>query len=256
MHSSSSIARVVKHCFFAVGSWFRYVDWFLTTIRTHTQAYIVFDSPIESRRATHKDRETFGDKFGDRYVRVYPTLDSDLPDMQAAMTQQSTQVTVKGLVVMLSRWPLTFEDRCEFQGNGHSHGHSDSVVKIKSLPFDASQLDVINFFDGFKMKANGVQLVVRSDNKPTGEVRYPLVTLKLNVPSDCYLQLTMQWCLFLQPGLCRFWKPWWSWPSDQREGSQGLLREVWWPLCAPHSGWFQAHSLLRSLPVVDPHPAP
>ena len=56
-------------------------------------------------------------------------------------------------------------------GAGHAHNHSDSVVKIKSLPFDATQLDVLQFFDGFKMKANGVQLVVRSDNKPTGEVR-------------------------------------------------------------------------------------
>ena len=57
------------------------------------------------------------------------------------------------------------------QGHGHAHSHSDSVVKIKSLPFDATQLDVLQFFDGFKMKPNGVQLVVRSDNKPTGEVR-------------------------------------------------------------------------------------
>jgi RNA recognition motif-containing protein len=47
----------------------------------------------------------------------------------------------------------------------------DSVIKMKSLPFDASQLDIITFFEGFKLKPNGVQLVVRSDNKPTGEVR-------------------------------------------------------------------------------------
>lgn len=46
----------------------------------------------------------------------------------------------------------------------------DSVVKMKSLPFDATQLDIIQFFDSFKLKPNGVQLVVRSDNKPTGEV--------------------------------------------------------------------------------------
>lgn len=47
----------------------------------------------------------------------------------------------------------------------------DSVVKMKSLPFDATQLDIINFFADFRLKPNGVQLVVRSDNKPTGEVR-------------------------------------------------------------------------------------
>ena len=54
---------------------------------------------------------------------------------------------------------------------GHSHGHLDSVVKMKSLPFDATQLDIIQFFEAYKLKPNGVQLVVRSDNKPTGEVR-------------------------------------------------------------------------------------
>jgi hypothetical protein len=56
------------------------------------------------------------------------------------------------------------------QGNSHSHVHNDSVVKLKSLPFDATQLDIIQFFQQFKLKPNGVQLVVRSDNKPTGEV--------------------------------------------------------------------------------------
>jgi hypothetical protein len=59
------------------------------------------------------------------------------------------------------------------QGAPHAHAHMDSVVKLKSLPFDATQLDIIQFFQQFKLKPNGVQLVVRSDNKPTGEVRSP-----------------------------------------------------------------------------------
>lgn len=45
----------------------------------------------------------------------------------------------------------------------------DSVVKMKSLPFDANQADIILFFEQYRLKPNGVQLVVRSDNKPTGE---------------------------------------------------------------------------------------
>jgi len=48
--------------------------------------------------------------------------------------------------------------------------HLDSVVKMKSLPFDANQSDIIMFFEAYRLKPNGVQLVVRSDNKPTGEV--------------------------------------------------------------------------------------
>ena len=42
--------------------------------------------PEAARQATQKDRVTFSEqKFGDRYVRVYPALDSDVGDMQAAV---------------------------------------------------------------------------------------------------------------------------------------------------------------------------
>lgn len=53
------------------------------------QAFVAFESAEDARRATQKDRETFGEKFGDRYVRVYPTLESDVGDMQQAVLQQN-----------------------------------------------------------------------------------------------------------------------------------------------------------------------
>jgi hypothetical protein len=53
------------------------------------QAFVVFESPDEAQRACQKDRETFGEKFGDRYVRVYPTLESDVADMQQVVHQQN-----------------------------------------------------------------------------------------------------------------------------------------------------------------------
>lgn len=53
------------------------------------QAFVVFECPDEAQRACQKDRETFGEKFGDRYVRVYPTLESDVADMQQAVQQQN-----------------------------------------------------------------------------------------------------------------------------------------------------------------------
>ncbi|KXZ49796.1 hypothetical protein GPECTOR_19g247 [Gonium pectorale] len=120
--------------------------------RPNGEAFVVFENSDEARRATQKDRETFSEKYGDRYVRVYPTLDSDIPDMQVAVAAaQQMEHAAQG-------------------AGGHAHGaHTDSVVKIKSLPFDATQLDIIHFFESFKLKPNGVQLVVRSDNKPTGE---------------------------------------------------------------------------------------
>lgn len=55
----------------------------------------MFDSPEEAQRACQKDRETFGDKYGDRYVRVYPTLESDVSDMQQAVTLQNMVAAVR-----------------------------------------------------------------------------------------------------------------------------------------------------------------
>lgn len=48
-----------------------------------------FENSEEARRACQKDRETFSEKWGERYVRVYPTLESDVGDMQQAVAQQN-----------------------------------------------------------------------------------------------------------------------------------------------------------------------
>jgi hypothetical protein len=54
------------------------------------QAFVLFESAEEARRATQKDRETFSvDKFGERYVRVYPSLESDAADISQAVLQQN-----------------------------------------------------------------------------------------------------------------------------------------------------------------------
>jgi len=53
----------------------------------------VFGDAEEAQKACLKDREIFceGDKFGDRYVRVYPTVESDLPDIQECLAAASSQ---------------------------------------------------------------------------------------------------------------------------------------------------------------------
>ena len=68
------------------------------------QAFVVFGDAEEAQKACLKDREIFceGDKFGDRYVRVYPTVESDLPDIQeclaAASSAQNQEVQSAGLI--------------------------------------------------------------------------------------------------------------------------------------------------------------
>jgi hypothetical protein len=66
---------------------------------------VCFESPEEARRACQKDRETFSEKWGDRYVRVYPTLESDVADMQQALLQQNmTHPTVRRARVGTGGW--------------------------------------------------------------------------------------------------------------------------------------------------------
>jgi hypothetical protein len=80
------------------------------------KAFIVFENSAEARRATQKDRETFGDKFGDRYVRVYPTLDSDFGEMQGAVSQQAL-----GLLQVVYFLPFTKELRSNPDGSAGRH---------------------------------------------------------------------------------------------------------------------------------------
>ncbi|DBB18504.1 TPA: hypothetical protein ACH3X3_000145 [Trebouxia sp. C0006] len=121
--------------------------------RPNGEAFVVFGDAEEAQKACLKDREIFceGDKFGDRYVRVYPTVESDLPDIQECLAAASSHGSEGSLLQPIA-------------------SQGDSVIKVKSLPYDACQLDVLMFFDGFKMRPNGVQLVIQGNNKPSGEV--------------------------------------------------------------------------------------
>lgn len=82
---------------------FAYLKASIHLLHTFLQAFVVFESPEEAQRACQKDRETFGDKFGDRYVRVYPTLESDIPDMQLAFQQQHMMQQVITMCMVAAR---------------------------------------------------------------------------------------------------------------------------------------------------------
>jgi bifunctional ADP-heptose synthase (sugar kinase/adenylyltransferase) len=80
------------------------------------QAFVLFESSEEARRATQKDREVFNvDKFGDRYVRVYPSLASDTADINQAVAQQNMAPPMVG-VVRLFVGSVIVQQRC-FLGN-------------------------------------------------------------------------------------------------------------------------------------------
>lgn len=108
--------------------------------RPNGEAYVAFNSTEEAKKSLEKDRAVFAARFGDRFVRVYPAHDSDLPSVVAAISQERNASMA-----------------------------ADSVVKMRSLPFEATQLDVIQFFHSYALKPDGVQLILHSDCKSAGE---------------------------------------------------------------------------------------
>uniref|UniRef100_A0A061RGC4 G-rich sequence factor 1-like isoform x1 n=1 Tax=Tetraselmis sp. GSL018 TaxID=582737 RepID=A0A061RGC4_9CHLO len=53
--------------------------------------------------------------------------------------------------------------------NGTGRIDNETIVKVKGLPLEAKQIDLIHFFDGFNFRANGVQIVTAGLHRPTGE---------------------------------------------------------------------------------------
>lgn len=116
--------------------------------RPNGEAFVIFDTPEEANRATAKDREVFCQKeYGDRFVRVYPLLENDLKDIKhISISGDSYTVNLPA-----------------------SQNTNETVVRVRGLPMEAKQLDVISFFAGYNLRANGVQILVTSNLKPVGE---------------------------------------------------------------------------------------
>eukprot|EP01062_Namystynia_karyoxenos_P049987 TRINITY_DN385_c0_g2_i1.p1 TRINITY_DN385_c0_g2~~TRINITY_DN385_c0_g2_i1.p1 ORF type:complete len:307 (+),score=97.67 TRINITY_DN385_c0_g2_i1:100-1020(+) len=55
----------------------------------------------------------------------------------------------------------------------------DVVVRLRGLPFAATELDIANFFSGVNIAQQGIHLVFNHDNRPSGEA-----FVELEAPSD------------------------------------------------------------------------
>eukprot|EP00192_Tetraselmis_astigmatica_P019345 CAMPEP_0117697254 /NCGR_PEP_ID=MMETSP0804-20121206/29124_1 /TAXON_ID=1074897 /ORGANISM="Tetraselmis astigmatica, Strain CCMP880" /LENGTH=202 /DNA_ID=CAMNT_0005511479 /DNA_START=72 /DNA_END=677 /DNA_ORIENTATION=- len=115
------------------------------------EAYVVFETPEQANLATSKDREVFSRKHGERFVRVYATSESDHDDMR--------RIEVAGEWYTLPTREV-----------GSGRIETETIVKVKSLPLEAKQIDLIKFFEGYTLRHNGVQIAVSGSFKPTGEV--------------------------------------------------------------------------------------
>lgn len=91
------------------------------------------ESSDEAARAVReRDHKVFGEKFGDRYVRL---IQVSRKEMQATLALR-------------------------FGGEG--------ILKIKGIPFKASAVDVRKFFSAYRIKPDGISFIMHGDGRPTG----------------------------------------------------------------------------------------
>jgi len=109
------------------------------------EAYVEMRSAQEaSRGAREMDRKTFGPTFGNRFVLLTQVAHAEMVD---AMSHSSAAGAV-----------------ADPSADVHIHGY----LKIKGLPFKATEEDIEHFFAGFQVVPMGVRIVLQEDERPSG----------------------------------------------------------------------------------------
>eukprot|EP00242_Pyramimonas_sp_CCMP2087_P005392 CAMPEP_0198204106 /NCGR_PEP_ID=MMETSP1445-20131203/7481_1 /TAXON_ID=36898 /ORGANISM="Pyramimonas sp., Strain CCMP2087" /LENGTH=487 /DNA_ID=CAMNT_0043875823 /DNA_START=198 /DNA_END=1661 /DNA_ORIENTATION=- len=115
------------------------------------EAYVEMRSAQEaSRVAREMDRKTFGPTFGNRFVLLTQVAHAEMVD---AMSHSSSA----GAIVTPSR-------SVDPSADMHIHGY----LKIKGLPFKATEEDIQQFFAGFQVVPMGVRIILQEDERPSG----------------------------------------------------------------------------------------
>ncbi|KAL4424123.1 hypothetical protein ABPG75_001424 [Micractinium tetrahymenae] len=105
-----------------------------TTRRSTGEAYVVFDTREQAEGACSKDKDIFGPRFGERYVRVSIQEDTTPADLQSLEGAPKARAG-----------PLASKPR-------RPHQKMDSVVKVTGLPCGISTAEVLQLFWGWQVK--------------------------------------------------------------------------------------------------------
>jgi RNA recognition motif-containing protein len=84
----------------------------------------------------------------------------------------------------------------------------EGILKVKGIPFKATAADVRKFFNGYKIKPEGVSFIMHSDGRPTGmafiEFETPQEAVKAMVcPFSQLLPLDFHGLCVYSPAVCR-----------------------------------------------------
>ncbi|KAL4438512.1 hypothetical protein ABPG77_000160 [Micractinium sp. CCAP 211/92] len=105
-----------------------------TTRRSSGEAYVVFETREQAEGACSKDKDIFGPKFGERYVRVSIQEDATPADLHS-----------------LEGVPKASKPR-------RPHQKMESVIKVTGLPRGITTAEVLQLFWGWQVKPGGAFL--------------------------------------------------------------------------------------------------
>ena len=144
--------------------------------RPNGEAFVEFASEEVADAALNKDRAT----IGTRYVEVFRATPEQM--MMALQRVGKSNNLAPG---MHSMHPSAMAQHAAAAHMGGPYGYapygmpqmgymggmpgSDSVVKMRGLPYKVTRNDILDFFSGFSVPLNGVHLIFNEREQPTGE---------------------------------------------------------------------------------------
>eukprot|EP01065_Artemidia_motanka_P005943 TRINITY_DN12890_c0_g1_i1.p1 TRINITY_DN12890_c0_g1~~TRINITY_DN12890_c0_g1_i1.p1 ORF type:complete len:311 (+),score=56.45 TRINITY_DN12890_c0_g1_i1:53-985(+) len=140
--------------------------------RPSGQGFVVLASEDDASRAQTLDRKT----LGSRYVEVHPATMDEIhqPYDNRGKGKGAARGPAGGhgdFVIRPGGYvpaPAPPREALGYVNQGQEGG-MDLVVRLRGLPFSATEVDVANFLTGVKIANRGVHMVLLADNRPSGE---------------------------------------------------------------------------------------
>lgn len=122
------------------------------------EAFVVFPSPVQAEFAIQRDRQN----MGRRYVEVFRCKKQDYYNAIAAEVNYGGPLDNEyGHSPPPSHSKRMLEDKDQMDYT--------EVLKLRGLPYSASEADIVEFFGEFNLREENVHLAIRPDGKATGE---------------------------------------------------------------------------------------
>jgi len=122
------------------------------------QCFVTLASADDNSRVSAMDRK----QMGTRYIEVHPSSFDELEKTPQGMPGMGMGMGMMGMGMGAT------SGLSGAQGVTGATG-DDLVVKLRGLPFAATELDIANFFQGVNIANQGIHMVLTPDNRPSGQ---------------------------------------------------------------------------------------